>query len=49
MENFKKGFVTTLGVLAAMSVWATVNGLFKKEEETKPEQGVNGDTEIPVV
>lgn len=37
MADFKKGFMTTLGVITAMSVWVTVSNLFKADEEPAEE------------
>ena len=33
MENFKKGFMTTLGVLTGIGLYATLSGLFKKSDD----------------
>lgn len=38
MDNFKKGFMTTLGVLTGMSVWAAVCGLFVDKDSDKVEE-----------
>ena len=38
MENFKKGFMTTLGVLAGLSIYATVSSLFGGKSDKKGEK-----------
>ena len=30
MENFKKGLMTTMGVMAGLSLYVAISGLFKK-------------------
>ena len=50
MENFKKGLMTTFGVLAAWSICSVIYDFFDKDsrEYDGPQQGYNrcyGDTE----
>lgn len=44
MVDFKKGFMTTLGVLTGISVWAAVCGLFA-EKDKKTDAVENEKTE----
>ena len=38
MENFKKGFMTTLGVLAGLNLYMAVTSLFSGKSDKKDEK-----------